>query len=216
MPRWRSWCSSGSPWPAWLPVRRRPKSSWLHRLPQQRSRAAFPPLANSLAEAVEADQASAAAHEARQTVVARSQAIAAAFAQTARAIRRTIHLAERIDRAWAHPSHAGDSHPDTREAMARRQITRAVTEAIHRDAAGQRAEDLIDRLDSLDTLDDVTSRPAEDIVHDICRDLGLDVARMPPPTPDDHPVPPGLRTSLRGERRNSHRPQATAPPEAAR
>ena len=140
-----------------------------------------PPLATSLAEAIEADRAAAAAGEARRAVIARTETVAAAFNQTARAIRRTILLAERLDRAWARPFAA-----DTRLAMARRQIARAVSDAIAQEAEGDRAERLTDalteRLDSLDTLDDVTSRPAEDIIRDICRDLGLDPARMPPPT----------------------------------
>ena len=138
-----------------------------------------PPLATSLAEAIEADHATAAAAEARRAVITRAQTVAAAFAQTARAIRRTVLLAGRLDRCWARPVGADDRH-----AMARRQITRAVSEAIARQAGGDHAErlaeNLSERLDSLDTLDDVTSRPAEDIIRDICRDLGLDPARMPP------------------------------------
>ena len=140
-----------------------------------------PPLATSLAEAIEADQAAAAAGEARRAVITRTETIAAAFNQTARAIRRTILLAERLDRGWACPV-AATNH----QAVARRQITRAVTDAIARETDGDRAERLTEtvaeRLDSLDTLDDVTSRPAEDIIRDICRDLGLDPARMPAPT----------------------------------
>ena len=138
-----------------------------------------PALATSLAEAIEADQAAAAAGEARRAVIARTEIVAAAFARTARAIRRTIFLAERLDRGWARPTNA-----DNRQAMARRQIARAVSDAIAGEAEGDRAErlteSLMERLDSLDTLDDVTSRPAEDIIRDICRDLGLDPARMPP------------------------------------
>ena len=130
-----------------------------------------PPLATSLAEAIEADQAAAAAGEARRAVITRTETVAAAFAQTARAIRRTILLAERLDRVWARPIAADDRH-----AMAHRQIARAVNDPIARKAEGDRAE----RLDCLDTLDDVTSRPAEDIIRNICRDLGLDPARMPP------------------------------------
>ena len=137
------------------------------------------PLATSLAEAMAADQAAAAAGEARRAVITRTEIVAAAFAKTARAIRRTIFMAERLDRVWARPV-AADDHL----AMARRQIARAVSDAIARDAEGDRAErlteTLAERLDALDTLDDVTSRPAEDIIRDICRDLGLDPARMTP------------------------------------
>ena len=146
------------------------------------------PLATSLAEAIEADQAAAAAGEARRAVIARSQTVAAAFAQTARAIRRTILLAERLDRCWARPFAADDRH-----AMARRHIAGAVTDAIAQQADDARAERLTEalaeRLDALDTLDDVASRPAEDIIRDICRDLGLDPARMPPAATSAGPAP---------------------------
>ena len=67
------------------------------------------PLATSLAEAIASDQAAAAAGEARRAVITRTQIVAAAFNQTARAIRRTIHLAERLDRGWGRP-HRG-RHP---------------------------------------------------------------------------------------------------------
>ena len=159
------------------------------------------PLATSLAEAIEADQAAAAAGEARRAVIARTQIVAAAFNQTARAIRRTILLAERIDRAWARPTNA-DSHA----VIARRQIARAVTGAIARNAGGEQAgrftETLAERLDSLDTLDDVTSRPAEDIIRDICRDLGLDPVRSMPVPAGENPAP------------QTGRPGVTPPPHA--
>ena len=161
------------------------------------------PIATSLAEAIEADQAAAAAAEARRAVVARTQIVAAAYAHTARAIRRTVHLAERLDRGWARPTIA-----DTRQAMARRHIARTVSDTIAQQTEGDRAERLTealaDRLDSPDTLDDVTSRPAEDIIRDICRDLGLDVAHLPPPVtvqpaepppPEPRVEPPGAVTA---------------------
>ena len=148
-----------------------------------------PPLATSLAEAIEADQAAAAAGEARRAVITRTETVAAAFNQTARAIRRTILLAERLDRGWARPITTDDRH-----AMARRQIARAVSGAIASQAEGDRAErlteTLAERLDSIDTLDDVTSRPPEAIISDICRDLGLDPARLPPPPAAQPPAPP--------------------------
>ena len=164
------------------------------------------PLATSLAEAIAADQAAAAAGEARRAVIARAEIVAAAFNQTARAVRRTIMLAERLDRAWARPIAIHNRH-----AMAHRQIARAVSDAIAGEAEGDRAERLTDalteRLDSLDTLDDVTTRPAEDIIRDICRDLGLNPARMPPssrahptaasPTPQPAASPPASNPPAR-------------------
>ncbi len=136
-----------------------------------------PALAGSLAEAIEADRAAAAAAEGRQTVVARAEAVAAAFARVSRSVRLTVLLAERIDRGWARGRVA-----DERQAMVRRQVARGVGEAIGREAEGERAErlreGLAERLERLDAEDALGERPAEEIIAAICRDLGLDPARM--------------------------------------
>jgi hypothetical protein len=132
------------------------------------------PVATSLAEAIEADRAASAAAEARRDVAARTAMVAAAFTQVSRAIRRTVWLAERLDRGWARPGGA-----DTRHAMARRQIVRAVGDAIAGEPDAEALyESLRERLDSLDTLDEIGDRPADDIIRDICRDLGVDPARL--------------------------------------
>jgi hypothetical protein len=135
-------------------------------------------LADSLAEAIEADRAAAAAAEARHAVAARTDAVAGAFARVSRAIRLTVLLAERLDRSWARRGLADD-----RLAMARRQIARGVEDAIERSAEGERAERLTealtDRLESLDVETEIGNRPAEEIIREICRDLGLDPKRMP-------------------------------------
>jgi hypothetical protein len=125
------------------------------------------PVATSLAEAIAADEAACAAGEARQAGAARTEIVAAAFAQVSRAIRRTILLAERMDRGWARPVRADD-----RQAMARRQIVRAMGDAIARDPDAEEAE-------RLDTLDDIGGRTAEDIIREICRDLKVDPAFVP-------------------------------------
>ena len=134
-------------------------------------------VAASLAEAIEADRAAAAAAEARQTVVARAEAVAAAFARVSRAVRLTVLLAERLDRGWARRGEADDRH-----AMARRQIARGVADAIGREAEGERAVALTaalsDRLEALDWEAGIGSRSAEEIIGEICRDLRLDPARM--------------------------------------
>jgi hypothetical protein len=134
-------------------------------------------LASSLAEAIEADRAAAAAAEMRQTVVARVEAVAGAFARVSRGIRLTVLLAERLDRGWARGREADDQH-----AMARRQIARGVADAMGREAEGERAVRLTgafaDRLEALDTEAGVGDRSAEEIIGEICRDLGLDPARM--------------------------------------
>jgi hypothetical protein len=143
-----------------------------------------PAMAGSLAEAIEADRAAAAAAEMRQTVVARAEAVSDAFARVARSLRLTVLLAERLDRGWAKGRVADD-----RQAMARRQIARGVTEAIAREAEGERAARLTgaltERLEALDTEAELGNRPAEEIIAEICRDLGLDPARMTvrPPLP---------------------------------
>jgi hypothetical protein len=129
------------------------------------------PVATSLAEAIEADRAASAAAEARRDAVGRTEAVAAAFTQVSRAIRRTVLLAERLDRGWARPVRA-----DNQQSMVRRSIARK--------ADGNRAEGLVDalreRLDSLDTPDDISGWSTEDLIRAICRDLGVDPVRMQP------------------------------------
>ena len=141
-------------------------------------------LATSLAEAIEADRAAAAAAEMRQTVTARTNAVAIAYARVSRAIRLTILLAERLDRGWAQRGAADD-----RPTMAKRQMV------IARKAESERADDLTsalaERLEALDTEDEFPNRSAQEIVAMICRDLGLDPARMTlrPPLPGAISVP---------------------------
>ena len=152
-------------------------------------------LATSLAEAIEADRAAAAAAEMRQTVVARTNAVANAYARTSRAIRLTILLAERLDRGWARGGTSDDRHT-----MAKRQIARSVKDAIARQAEGERADyltsALTERLETLDTEDALSDRPAEEIIALICRDLGLDPARMTIRSPVLTPSRvPGARTA---------------------
>ncbi len=148
------------------------------------------PLATSLAEAIEADRAAAAAAEARQTVVARAEAVAAAFRQVARAVRLTMAQAERLDRGWARGGRVDDRH-----AMAQRQIARGVEDAIAREAGGERAErlreTLTERLDSPDWEDLLEDRSPEEVIAIICRYLGLDPVRMTvqPPLPKSIIVP---------------------------
>ena len=71
---------------------------------------------------------------------------------------------------------------DDQHAMAKRQIARAVADAIGQDADGERAERLTEafaeRMEQLDVEAAIGNRPMEDIIGEICRDLGLDPARM--------------------------------------
>ena len=145
-----------------------------------------PALATSLAEAIEADRAAAAAAEMRQTVTARTNAVAAAYARISRAIRLTILLAERLDRGWARGGTSDDRHT-----MAKRQIARSVKDAIARETEGERADHLTsaltERLETLDTEHEFANRSAEEIIAMICRDLGLDPARMTIRSPVPNP-----------------------------
>jgi hypothetical protein len=135
------------------------------------------PMATSLAEAIEADRATAAAAEARHSVVARAEAIAAAFARVSRAIRLTVAMLERLDRGWARGRRVDD-----RIAMAKRQIARGVNDAITREAEGERAEDLrerlTERLDSEDWEDLLENHDPQEVIDIICRQMGLDPVRM--------------------------------------
>jgi hypothetical protein len=128
------------------------------------------PVATSLAEAIEADKAASAAGEARHAVVGRTEVLVAAFSSVSRSVRRTIWLAERMDKGWARPCRA-----DNREAMTRQRAARHTED----EAAERRHEALRERLDGLDGLDDIDGS-AEVIIRAICRDLGLDAARLPP------------------------------------
>ena len=163
-----------------------------------------PALAGSLAEAIEADRASAAAAEAQQTAVARTEAVTRAFARVSRAIRLTIHLAERLDRGWARRSATDD-----RQTMARRQIARDVADAIAREGDAERAERLTEalatRLESPEIEAAIAHRPVGDIVREICRDLGLDPARMTKRPPLPEAARPGAARWTAGETRPPQR-----------
>ena len=96
------------------------------------------------------------------------------FDRIARAIRRTIILARKV--AEPLPTQTA-ADPAQHRTAARARIIREVEDAIQRrssdsDAAALHAE-LLDRLDSPDLDDDIASRPASDIIADICRDLGI-------------------------------------------
>ena len=99
--------------------------------------------------------------------------LATAFDRIARAVRRCIALAQRLDTP---PPPAKD--PAAHRTAARKQVIRAVEDTIHRAAnEGDRAEtlraELRDRLDTPDLEDDLTTRPIPDIIAEITRDLGL-------------------------------------------
>jgi hypothetical protein len=99
---------------------------------------------------------------------------AVAYERIARSIRRTIALARRLDE----PVKAEAARePGQRRAAARARIRSEVEAAIEQEAEGADAddlrEDLRDRIDGPDADDELDQRPVEEIIAEICRDLGL-------------------------------------------
>ncbi len=96
-----------------------------------------------------------------------------AYERVARSVRRSIGLSRRL----AEPVLGAAAE----RALARRRIVREVEDAIQRRASGGAAEGLAaelgERMDSPDLEDEIGTRPAAEIIADICRDLGI--AAMP-------------------------------------
>ena len=96
-----------------------------------------------------------------------------AFDRVARTVRRTVLLAQKIGEPGL-----SAKDPGRRRAATRRQIIRAVEDQIQRDAYDDEAERLhaefAERLDRPELDEDIDDdRPAEAIIADISRDLGL-------------------------------------------
>ena len=157
--------------------------------------------------------------------------LAATFDRIARAVRRCIALARTLDAAPHAPN------PAQHRTAARKRILRAVEDTIGRTANDGpdtpetlRAE-LRDRLDAPDLEDDIATRPAADIIQEICRDLGLaahpgtqpyqrrtpaDVARLcaSAAAPNTAAQPPTPQPSNHREPGITH-PRAALPPDPA-
>ena len=101
-------------------------------------------------------------------------ALAASFDAIARTVRRSVALARTLDQPV--PPAKDPAH---RRAAARKQVIRAVEDAIHRaanpdsDAAESLTAELRDRLDAPDLDGDLATRPTAEVITEICRDLGL-------------------------------------------
>ena len=113
--------------------------------------------------------------------------LATAFDRIARAVRRSIALAQPIA-----PAHDPAAH----RAAARKRILREVEDAIQRrHHEGDTAEDLNaelrDRLDGPDLDWDLATPPTPDIIAEICRDLGL--AALPGTDPWKRRTPADIR-----------------------
>jgi hypothetical protein len=93
-----------------------------------------------------------------------------------------VLLAERLDRGWAQGGGQDDRH-----GKAVRQIARGAEDAAGREAEGERAAPLTERLEALDREAGIGDRPTEAVIAEICRYLGLDPVRMTvtSPLPDD-------------------------------
>ncbi len=103
---------------------------------------------------------------------------AAAFDQIARAVRRCVALAQSLDEP-AKPART----PAPDRTAARKHILRAVEDTLGRqdyddsyrdcDPTETLHAELLDRMDAPDLDRDIESRPIDDIIKDILRDLGL-------------------------------------------
>jgi len=143
--------------------------------------------------------------------------LATAFDRIARAVRRCIALAQRLDTP---PPPAKD--PAAHRAAARKRILREVEDAIGRTSQDDRdagdaeslTAELHDRLDGPDLDDDLASRPVADIITELCRDLGL--AAMPGTTPWKRRTPADIAALRARAAAPTGAPQpSAAPPSAA-
>ncbi len=103
--------------------------------------------------------------------------IAAAFDQSARAVRRCIALAQSLDNP---KQQQATRNPAPNRTTTRKRILRAVEDAIQRPPDNPECDDpevllsdFRERMDAPDLDADISSRPVEDIIKDILRDLGL-------------------------------------------
>ena len=98
---------------------------------------------------------------------------AVAFDRIARTVRRTILLVQKLDE----PAPARDQDPHRHRIASRKRILRAVEDTIDIEARPEHRPalqaELLDRLDAPDLEDDIDTRPIQEIIDDICRDLQL-------------------------------------------
>ena len=102
---------------------------------------------------------------------------AEAFDRIARAVRRTIGLARRVGEPVPQATGPNGSADGPGNIAARKRIIREVEDTIQRKAKGSEAEslhgELRERLDAPDLDDDLSHLPVDQIIENICRDLGI-------------------------------------------
>ena len=107
--------------------------------------------------------------------VPRVDRLARALERVSRMVRRCIALQKRMEAGWPRARSADD-----RPAMMRRQVKRGVAEVIRRvsdsdETAERLFDDLYERLDDPAFEQALLDWPVQEIVRQICRDLGLAV-----------------------------------------
>lgn len=127
--------------------------------------AAAVPMPDSLAGAVEAGRIADASEAARDAAAGRMASITLSFERAARAVRRTVALARRIE-------DGRPFGPIVPAAAAPGFAPRAA--GPHRDEAAR--ETLADRLDPPEPDDALAGRPVAELLAAICRDLGVGMA----------------------------------------
>ena len=129
-------------------------------------------VAASLAEAVGDGQSEDGVAAVMAQAVPRIEVLARAFDRVSRSVRRSVALLRRMEAGWPRGAAVDD-----RPAMERRQVARAVGEAIRREADGEAAERLFDelaeRLDEPGFADETAGLPVDEVVRRICCELGL-------------------------------------------
>jgi hypothetical protein len=110
--------------------------------------------------------------------------VAIAYDRISRAVRRCIMLARSLNDPAQPPKHPAPNHtPAPDRTAARKRILRAVEDTLGRqdyddsyrncDPTEALHAELLDRMDAPDLDRDIESRPIDDIIKDILRDLGL-------------------------------------------
>ncbi len=149
------------------------------------------------------------------------QDLAAAFDSISRTVRRCIMLAQSLDTPKQHARTPAPNHTATPDrTAARKRILHAVEDTLGRqdyddsyrvcDPTEALHAELLDRMDAPDLDRDIASRPIDDIIKDILRDLGL--AALPGTRPWKRRTPADI-AQLNARAAAPSRPAGTTPRE---